>query len=110
MALGDMDEADEYCVGKGYDGAADKLTRLELEDLGAQWRGRNTTDGLHTGISPILKRITALESIRNRESILLRESIVPGIRLLWKRIYFRSNRIEALGPHRRKQLPICIKA
>ena len=49
MDLGDMDEADEYCVGKGYDGAADKLTRQELEDLGTQWKG---TDG----ICPILSR------------------------------------------------------
>ena len=36
-----MDEADEFCVGKGYDGAADKLTRQELDDLHTQWKGRS---------------------------------------------------------------------
>ena len=36
--LEDMDEADEFCVGKGYDGAADKLTRQELDDLHAEWK------------------------------------------------------------------------
>ena len=34
-----MDEADEFCIGKGYDGAADKLTRQELDDLNAVWKG-----------------------------------------------------------------------
>ena len=36
-----MDEADEFCVGKGYDGAADKLTRQELDDLHTQWKGKS---------------------------------------------------------------------
>ena len=40
-----MDEADEFCIGKGYDGAADKLTRQELDDLHVEWKG--TLDVLH---------------------------------------------------------------
>ena len=39
-----MDEADEFCVGKGYDGAADKLTRQELDDLHAEWKDMPTVD------------------------------------------------------------------
>ena len=34
-----MNEADEFCIGKGYDGAADKLTRQELDDLNTAWKG-----------------------------------------------------------------------
>ena len=37
--LEDMDEADEFCIGKGYDGVADKLTRQEFNDLHTQWKG-----------------------------------------------------------------------
>ena len=40
-----MDEADEFCIGKGYDGAADKLTRQELDDLNTVWKG--TLDVAH---------------------------------------------------------------
>ena len=44
--LEDMDEADEFCVGKGYDGAADKLTRQELDDLHTLWKGRDACEDI----------------------------------------------------------------